>query len=133
VAAESYFTFEPVTKSLPAAQWGDELVPTLKNPALVDGLLTGYVIRPVPPDEPVDPPSVPLADLRAGAPLFTEQDAFDWQPLAPYQAGEQPLDLAAGAAARAAIAGKLLPDAAVDLNGLTPADFLLTPQVAAHV
>lgn len=133
VAAESYFRFEPVTKSLPAAQWGDELVPTLKKPARVDGLLTGYVIRPMPPDEPADPPSVPLADLRAGTPLFTERDAFDWQPLTPYQATGQPLDLAAGAATRAAIAGRLLPDATVDLNGLTPADFLLAPQVTAHV
>jgi hypothetical protein len=133
VAAESYFRFEPVTKSLPAAQWGDELVPTLKKPALVDGLLTGYIIRPVPPEEPAGPPSIPLADLRAGTPLFTEQDAFDWQPLAPYQGTDQPLDLAAGAQTRAAIAGKLLPGAIIDLGGLTPADFLLTPQVAAHV
>jgi hypothetical protein len=133
VAAESYFRFKSITKSLPAAQWGDELVPTLKKPALVDGLLTGYVIRPVPPDEPADPPSVPLADLRAGTPLFTEQDAFDWQPLAPYQGADQPLDLAAGTDARAAIAGKLLPGATIDLGGLTPADFLLKPQVAAHV
>jgi hypothetical protein len=133
VAAESYFRFKPVTKSLPAAQWGEELVPTLKKPALVEGLLTGYVIRPIPPDEPADPPSVPLADLRAGTPLFTEQDAFDWQPLAPYHGADQPLDLAAGTDARAAIAGKLLPGATIDLGGLTPADFLLTPQVAAHV
>jgi hypothetical protein len=76
---------------------------------------------------------VPLADLRAGTPLFTERDAFDWQPLAPYQATGRPLDLAAGAGARAAIAGKLLPGATIDLGGLAPADFLLTPQVAAHV
>jgi hypothetical protein len=134
VAAEAYFTFAPVTKSLPAALWGDELVPTLKKPPLVEDLLTGYVIRPLPPEEPADPPSLPLAALRAGTPLFTERDAFDWQPPAPFRpVPDAPLDLDGPASARAAIAGKLLPDAVVDLNGLTPADFLSTPQVAAHV
>jgi hypothetical protein len=134
VAAEAYFTFTPVTKSLPAALWGDELIPTLKKPALVDGLLTGYVIRPTPPREPADPPSLPLSALRAGTPLFTERDAFDWRPLAAFQPTPgRPLDLDGAADVRAAIAGKLLPDAVVDLAGLTAADFLLTPQVAAHV
>jgi hypothetical protein len=132
--AEQYFRYEPVTKDLPAALWGAELVPSLTKPALVKNLLTGYVIRAVRPAEPAHQPSVPLTDLQPLTALFTEQNAFAWRPLAPFQpAADQRLDLDAAAATRAAVAGKLLPDAVVDLNGLTAADFLQTPQVAAHV
>jgi hypothetical protein len=68
-------------------------------------------------------------DVPKSTPLFTENDAFDWHPLAGFTPSDRPLDLADGAAARTAIAGKLLPDAVIDLGGLTADDFLETPRV----
>jgi hypothetical protein len=133
VPAEEHFTFQPIAKDLPAALWGDDLLPNLAKPALVPNLLTGYVIRPVPPEEPADPPSIPLADLRAATPAFTEHHAFDWTPLAVFTAAPGPADPAPATAVRAGIAGKLCPGLDLDLNGFTHADFLDDPQVAAHV
>jgi hypothetical protein len=131
VPAGEHFTFEPVTKALPAALWGDELVPTLTKPVLVADLLTGYTVAPLPPDEPADPPALPMDELRAGAPMFIEDAAFDWHPLPAYILGGG-LDVTAGASVREAIAGKLLPGFDVDLAGLTAADFLVTPEVATR-
>ncbi len=125
VSAEADFVFEPVGKNLPAAQWGFDRTPTLTGPALMTGLLTGYVIRPLPPDEP-PPVTIPAPTPAA---LFTEADAFDWRPVRTYTAVADPFDPAQGADARLTIAGKLLPDAPIDLAGLTAADFLEPPQV----
>jgi hypothetical protein len=64
---------------------------------------------------------------------FTEEDAFDWADPPPFTpAGDQALDLSAGQAARAAVAAKLVPGWDIDLHGLTAADFLRAPEVAAH-
>lgn len=131
--AEQHFTFEPIAKDLPAAMWGDDLTPNLNKPALVENLLTGYLIKPVRATEPANQPSIPLADLQAATPAFTEHDAFDWTPLAEFTPTGGPADPGPASAVRTQIAGKLLPGLDLDLNGFTSADFLDDPQVAAHV
>ncbi|RCG31569.1 hypothetical protein DQ384_08325 [Sphaerisporangium album] len=135
--AETYFRFEPVGKNVPAAQWGDELTPSLTKPVLVENVLTGYVVRPVPAADAPEPTSLPRAALQSLTPVSVERGAFTWDPLPGFvPAADQTLDLASGAAARAAVAGKLLADAdlatELDLAGLTAADFLAAPKVAAH-
>ncbi|MEV4377154.1 DUF6603 domain-containing protein [Streptosporangium sp. NPDC049644] len=128
----SAFRFEPVGKSLPAALWGDRLTPSLGEPALRDDLLTGYVVRPNPPREPATIQSLPLSRLRAATSLFSDP-AFSWtKPSAFTRAADQRLDLAAGARARSAIAGKLLPGLGIDLNGLSATDFLQAPEVGSY-
>jgi hypothetical protein len=123
-AADQYFAFEPVTKNLPAAQWGGELTPTLTGPALIVGLLTGYLVRPVPAIEPTP------VTVEAVEPKPLASTTFTWKPLPPFQQTTAPFNLGAGAAARSRIAGKLLPGAELDLGGLNAADFLETPRVA---
>lgn len=133
VSAERYFRFDPVGKNLPAALWGDEVTPTLSKPALLENLLTGYRIRPLPPDQAGSPTVMPMTALQALTAAFTEENAFDWTDPPPFvRAGNQTLDLSAGQATRAAVAAKLLPGWDIDLHGLTPADFLSAPEVAAH-
>lgn len=128
----SAFRFEPVGKNLPAALWGDRLTPSLGEPALREDLLTGYVIRPNPPREPATIQSLPLSRLKAATSLSSDP-AFSWTDLPAFtRAADQRLDLAAGARARSAIAGKLLPDLGIDLNGLSATDFLQAPEVGSH-
>ncbi|GAA4198617.1 hypothetical protein GCM10022252_49400 [Streptosporangium oxazolinicum] len=130
--ANSAFRFDPVGKSLPAALWGDQLTPSLGKPALRDNLLTGYVIRPNPPREPATTQSLPLSRLKAATSLSSDP-AFSWTALPAFRrATGQALNLAAGAQARSAIAGKLLPDLRVDLNGLGATDFLQAPEVGSY-
>jgi hypothetical protein len=133
VSAERYFRFEPVGKNLPAALWGDEVTPTLSKPAIVKNLLTGYTIRPIPPEQAGAPAVMPMSALQALTAAFTEENAFDWtDPPAFARADDQTLDLSAGQATRTAVAAKLLPGWTIDLRGLTAADFLSAPEVAAR-
>jgi hypothetical protein len=132
-SAEGYFVFSPLGKDLPAALWGDELTPSLSRPALAENLLTGYTVRPLPPAQAGSPATVPVAALQALTAAFTEENAFDWVEPPPFvRAGDQTLDLSAGEATRGAVAAKLLPGWDVDLHGLTAADFLRAPEVAAR-
>ncbi|GAB2857467.1 hypothetical protein GCM10022221_66330 [Actinocorallia aurea] len=129
-SVEHLFRFEPVGKSLPAALWGSRLTPAVDAPALVENALTGYTIRPADP-EPGPSVAVPATELTAPAALFTERDAFAWIPRSPFRpAPGATADLAAGAQARAAIAARLLPGAALDLAGFTADDLLAAPEVA---
>ncbi|WP_436763054.1 DUF6603 domain-containing protein [Streptosporangium sp. V21-05] len=126
------FRFEPVGKNLPAALWGDRLTPSLGEPALRENLLTGYVVRPNPPREPDTVQSLPLSRLRAATSLSSDP-AFSWTAQPAFtRAADQTLNLAAGERARSAIAGKLLPDLRIDLNGLTATDFLQAPEVGSY-
>lgn len=84
--ADDGFRYQPVTKNLPAAMWGDRLLPAVTDPALVDDLLTGYTIRPLPPAEPATAPYLPRDVLRAATALDTQQNAYRWldrQPFVP--------------------------------------------------
>ncbi|MCD0453314.1 hypothetical protein LO762_29645 [Actinocorallia sp. API 0066] len=128
--AEALFQCAPVGRNLPAALWGEELTPSLGHAATRENLLTGYVVTPAPPLESA-PLVVPVAEF-APTDLAVEHHAFTWTPQ-PVRAAavDQTLDLTAGAAVRAAVAGALLPDLNLDLNGLSAADFLVAPEVLA--
>jgi len=136
------FTFDPVTKNLPSAMWGDRLQPSLNGPAVVPALLTGYTVRPLPPLEPADPPSLSRAALAPTA-LSVQDDAFGWvgwQPFVP--SGDDParreqviadtVTAAGPSAARAALAAVLLgAGVPIDLTGFDPGDFLAAPLTGA--
>ncbi|MEV4575645.1 DUF6603 domain-containing protein [Nonomuraea jabiensis] len=133
VAAETHFRYAPVGKDLPAALWGDELTPSLKKPALVKNVLTGYEITPLPPEEPATSAGLPLTALTSGA-ATPKQGAFSWRTQRPFQAAAQPaIDLSGTQEVRTAIAGKVLRGADLDLRGFTGEHFLETPEVAARV
>ncbi|WP_322111515.1 DUF6603 domain-containing protein, partial [Streptomyces shenzhenensis] len=142
--ADDGFRYEPVTKNLPAAMWGDRLLPSVTGPALVNDLLTGYTIRPLPPTEPVAPPFLPRDVLRATTALDTQQNAYRWvdrppfvpdgrDPAARRQEIADSVTAPATAAVRAAVAAAVLTDAAadgpLDLGGFDAAGFLVVPQV----
>ncbi|MFI6520895.1 DUF6603 domain-containing protein [Spirillospora sp. NPDC050679] len=130
---EQDFVFTPITKDLPAALWGDDFAPGLGADVLVPGLLTGYTVTAPPPRDFADPAPVPLAALQEATALATEHDAFGWQAqpgFAPAPSQVLDLDSDAVSAVRAAVAGKLLPGAPLDLHGLSAADFLEAPEVA---
>ncbi|GAA1514582.1 hypothetical protein GCM10009677_54750 [Sphaerisporangium rubeum] len=130
--ANGDFRFEPVGKNLPAALWGDRLTPSPDAPQLRENLLTGYVIRPNPPAEPTVTQRLPMAALTAATSLSTDP-VISWSPLPRFtRAADQRLSFEAGAAARTAIAGTLLPGLTLDLHGLSAADFLQAPEVAAN-
>ncbi|ROO86105.1 hypothetical protein EDD29_3668 [Actinocorallia herbida] len=128
--ATSLFRFEPAGKNLPAALWGTRLTPSLTDPALIENALTGYTITPVPPHSGRSV-TVLLADLTAPAALFTERNVPAWHPLPVFRSVPGAVaDPRSGAATRATIAGKLLPDADLDLAGFNSADLLAAPEVA---
>ncbi|WP_369226776.1 DUF6603 domain-containing protein [Streptomyces sp. R39] len=141
--ADDGFRYEPVTKNLPAAMWGDRLLPSVTGPALVDDLLTGYTIRPLPPAEPGTQPFLPRDVLRATTALDTQQNAYRWvdrppfvpdgrDPAARRQEIADSVTAPATAAVRAAVAAAVLTDAAddpLDLGGFDAAGFLVVPQV----
>jgi hypothetical protein len=139
--ADDWFEYRPITKSLPFALWGGVLRPALNQPQLVANMLTGYEIRPKAPLEPPSPPSIARAALQNPVPVFTEHDAFAWKAPAsfvPAPGGEvehrdtigRTIVARDAADTRAAIAGALLADAALDLAGFDTADFLAIPQVS---
>ncbi|WP_217554333.1 DUF6603 domain-containing protein [Streptomyces sp. GbtcB6] len=145
--ADDGFRYQPVTKNLPAAMWGDRLLPSVTDPALVDDLLTGYTIRPLPPAEPATPPYLPRAVLRATTALDTQQDAYRWldrQPFVPdgrdaaarRQAIADSVTAPDTAAVRSAVAAAVLTGAAdddpPDLGGFDAAGFLVVPQVGVE-
>ncbi|MFD8733381.1 DUF6603 domain-containing protein [Streptomyces sp. NPDC059618] len=145
--ADDGFRFEPVTKNLPAAMWGDRLLPSVTGPALIDDLLTGYTIRPLPPAEPATSPYLPRDVLRATTALDTQQNAYRWVDRPPFV--PDPRDAAARrqviadsatapatAAVRSAVAAAVLTGAAdevpLDLGGFDTAAFLVVPQVGVE-
>ncbi|MGI8331304.1 DUF6603 domain-containing protein [Actinomadura scrupuli] len=137
------FGYEPVGKKLPYALWGGELETSVRHPQLVGDLLTGYTVRPLPPTEPAAAATLPGAALSSLTPLFTERNAFAWAAAQPYvpsgtdeatRAGAITGGLADGglAATRAALRDAVLPDAEIDLTGVTAGLFHEIPQVAEH-
>jgi hypothetical protein len=142
--ADDGFRYEPVTKNLPAAMWGDRLRPSVTDPPLVGDLLTGYTIRPLPPAEPAAAPYLPRDVLRAATALETQRDAYRWvgrQQFTPdgrdaparRQAIADSVTAPGTAAVRWAVAAAVLADAtgddALDLGGFDAAGFLVVPQV----
>ncbi|MFJ6837091.1 DUF6603 domain-containing protein [Streptomyces sp. NPDC091209] len=142
--ADDGFRYEPVTKNLPAAMWGDRLRPSVTDPPLVGDLLTGYTIRPLPPAEPAAAPYLPRDVLRAATALETQQDAYRWvvrQQFTPdgrdatarRRAMADGITAPGTAAVRSAVAAAVLADAtgddALDLGGFDAAGFLVVPQV----
>ncbi|MET8136836.1 DUF6603 domain-containing protein [Streptomyces sp. NPDC005251] len=142
--ADDGFRYEPVTKNLPAAMWGDRLRPSVTDPPLIGDLLTGYTIRPLPPAEPDAAPFLPRAVLRATTALDTQRDAYRWvgrQPFTPdgrdaparRQVIADSISAPATAAVRSAVATAVLAgpagDDALDLVGFDAAGFLVVPQV----
>ncbi len=140
-AADDWFEYRPLTKSLPYALWGGVLRPALNQPQLVANMLTGYEIRPKAPLEPSNPPTIARSALQNPVPVFTEHDAFEWKAPAPFvvaPGGEIERRDAIGrtivaqevAARRQALAGALLADAVLDLGGFDTGDFLAIPLVS---
>ncbi len=140
-AADDWFEYRPLTKSLPYALWGGVLRPALNQPQLVANMLTGYEIRPKAPLEPSNPPTIARSALQNPVPVFTEHDAFEWKAPAPFVAtagSEVERRDAIGrtivaqevAARRQALAGALLADAVLDLGGFDTGDFLAIPLVS---
>ncbi|QIQ06059.1 DUF6603 domain-containing protein [Streptomyces liangshanensis] len=137
------FTYAPVRKNLPSALWGGSLKPSLGAAATVDGLLTGFTVRPLPPTEPAGPaPSLTRAALQEGTELVPPaDDAFRWLPPAPFAETGGPdgpglieADITAPgtADARYAIAAALLGEGVpIDLTGFRGGDFRAAPRVAA--
>ncbi|MFI0960707.1 DUF6603 domain-containing protein [Streptomyces sp. NPDC021080] len=145
--ADDGFRFEPVTKNLPAALWGNRLVPSVTDPALVADLLTGYTIRPLPPIEPATSPFLPRAVLRAATALDTQQDAYHWvdrpafvpdgrDAAARRQVIADSVTDPGTAAVRSAVATAVLNGAAdegpLNLGGFDAAGFLVVPQVGVE-
>ncbi|MFJ4831902.1 DUF6603 domain-containing protein [Streptomyces sp. NPDC088747] len=136
------FTYAPVRKNLPSALWGDNLKPSLSAAATVDGLLTGFTVRPLPPSEPTGPaPSLTRAALQDGTELTPPADeAFRWLPPAPFaETGgrdglgviEADITAPGTAAARSAIATALLgAGVPIDLTGFRSGDFRAVPRIA---
>lgn len=140
---DDLFVYETVGKSLPYALWGGNLAPSTSSPQLIDGLLTGYRLRPKPPVEPAGAPALPDSALKTTTPLFTERAAIAFT--APQEFAQSAEADAARAAAitrrlgdattastRSAIVDAVLKGATVDLAGFTTDQFLETPQVVAH-
>ncbi|MEW1777188.1 DUF6603 domain-containing protein [Streptomyces sp. NPDC086777] len=145
--ADDGFHYEPVTKNLPAAMWGDRLLPSVTDPALVDDLLTGYTIRPLPPVEPATPPYLPRDVLRATTALDTQQNAYRWLDRPPFvpdgrdaatrrQVIADSATAPETAAVRSAVAAAVLTGGAgddpLDLGGFDAAGFLVVPQVGVE-
>ena len=142
VAAGDRFHYEPVLKNLPFALWGTKLTPALSDPRLISQLLTGYTIRPVPPDEPAAPPWVTRSALQDATPL-TAGDVF--QPAVPpsFTADDggpehweeeivRGLTDPTVADARAAVVHAVLSGSDIDLNGADATGFHATPQVGSY-
>ncbi|WP_405888993.1 hypothetical protein OG762_39345 [Streptomyces sp. NBC_01136] len=145
--ADDGFRYQPVTKNLPAAMWGDRLLPAVTDPALVDDLLTGYTIRPLPPAEPATAPYLPRDVLRAATALDTQQNAYRWldrQPFVPdgrdaatrRQVIADSVTAPDTAAVRSAVAAAVLTGATgddpLDLGGFDADGFLVVPQVGVE-
>jgi hypothetical protein len=140
-AADDWFEYHPLTKSLPFALWGGVLRPALNQPQLVANMLTGYEVRPKAPLEPSNPPTIARSALQKPVPVFTEHDAFEWKAPAAFVAvpdDEIKRRDAIGrtivaqevAARRTTIASALLADAVLDLGGFDTGDFLAIPLVS---
>jgi hypothetical protein len=134
---DDLFTFTPVAKKLPYALWGGQLGASLDSPQLTDELLTGYLIRPLPPVEPPDAPSLPAAELQSLTPLFVERNAIVWTNQR--SSGSKPGDAARiiarltdprTATLRAKLVDKVLNGAPIDLDGFTADQFFETPRMA---
>ncbi|MFC6082835.1 DUF6603 domain-containing protein [Sphaerisporangium aureirubrum] len=142
-AVDDAFGYTPVRKNLPFALWGDKVTPSVNDPRLISDLLTGYEIRPLPPDEPASRPSVRRDALQAatslaerpGAIRLATPAAFTPDPGAP-RARETAIANAlsdpAVVAARAAIARAVLGDAPLDPYALEVTGLLETPQVGSY-
>ncbi|WP_340374425.1 DUF6603 domain-containing protein [Streptomyces sp. SS7] len=133
------FDFVPVGKHLPSALWGSEFGASLNRPQLVEELLTGYTVRPLPPKEPAVSATLPSAALQGATPLFTEPDAIRWAAAEPvrgtaHDAGAitAALGAPAVAAARAALVDAVLGGVPIDLAGFGVDQFLEVPQVVTH-
>jgi hypothetical protein len=138
--ADDRFRYTPVAKNLPAALWGEHTQPAVTDPALVDGLLTGYTVRPLPPAEPDTAAYLARDVLRAATALDTQEDAYRWVPRQPFtpDGGDGParrrviadtVTAPAAADVRSALWAGFGDGAALDLGGFDAADFLVVPQV----
>jgi hypothetical protein len=139
--AEDSFSFRPLTKSAPFALWGDQLRPSVNQPQLVEKLLAGYEIRPLPPREPSAPqPWIARSALQSATPVASEADAFNWTEPAAFVgaspddpvARERAIRAGIGAATKRAAIAALLPGVALDMGDFDDYDFLEVPQVAAQ-
>ncbi|NKZ04272.1 DUF6603 domain-containing protein [Actinomadura latina] len=137
---DDQFGYTPVGKNLPVALWGERLVPSATGPQLIDDMLGGYTIRPLPPTSPARSPWLSRAALQASTP-YSESRVIrlDAPPPVAVSGDDDARRQAAitasladpgTAAARAAAVAAVLPDAEIDLAGFDLADFHETPQVA---
>jgi hypothetical protein len=137
---DQLFDYTPVTKRLPSALWGGALQPSLDGQQLTGDLLAGYTMRPLPPQEPANSPSLPASALQDPTPLFTEHGAIAWGPPGQYRLSDASDQTRAAAITsgladpgpagiRSAIADAVLKGAAIDLRGFTATEFLQVPQV----
>ncbi|TDC19264.1 DUF6603 domain-containing protein [Actinomadura bangladeshensis] len=134
------FGYAPVGKNLPVALWGDRLVPSATGPQLIDGMLAGYTIRPLPPTSPARRPWLPRAALQASTPYSESRvirlDAPPPVAVSGDDAARRRAAITAvladpgTAAARSAAVAAVLPGAEIDLAGFDLAHFHETPQVA---
>jgi hypothetical protein len=138
--ADDRFRYTPVAKNLPAGLWGERTQPAVTDPALVEGLLTGYTVRPLPPAEPDTAAYLARDVLRAATALDTQEDAYRWVPRQPFtpDGGDGParrqviadtVTAPAAADVRSALWAGFGDGAALDLGGFDAADFLVVPQV----
>ncbi|WP_422769974.1 DUF6603 domain-containing protein [Plantactinospora sp. WMMC1484] len=141
--ADGDFDYVPVLKGLPYAQWGGRPTPSAGDPALVENLLTGYVVRPHAPAVPANSPWVDRAELQLGTDLYRRAGVIRLDPPPdPRVRDSSPAERAGTIASsigmptvRAAhtrVAAAVLPDAAVDLTPFDITEFHEIPQVAVH-
>ncbi|MFI6595403.1 DUF6603 domain-containing protein [Nonomuraea sp. NPDC050536] len=127
-SAESLFTFTPLRRNLPSALWSGVLAADVNAPQLVEDLLVGYVIRPVPPTTSGEPATLSGADLTADTPIFTVTGAFGATAAAEFPSTAGSLDGMADG--RAVVVQAVLPGA--PLTGDLLRDFYEMPRVSEH-
>ncbi|MFI7134087.1 DUF6603 domain-containing protein [Nonomuraea sp. NPDC050153] len=137
------FDFTPVRKNLPFALWGTKLAPSISDPRLVSGMLTGYQIRPIAASKPTNPPSLDRTELQAAGSLFDAYGAIDLAAPPPFTSTGDSARARADAimsslaepgvvAARASIAQALIAGAQLDLHGFDIAQYHEIPEVASY-
>jgi hypothetical protein len=87
-SAEQHFTFTPIIKRLPAALWGDKLVPALGDEDFVERALAGFEIRPAADAEPTAGTTVAKDDWQyADTPVAP---TYHWETGSPGPLGGDP-------------------------------------------
>ncbi|MFF3869733.1 DUF6603 domain-containing protein [Micromonospora sp. NPDC001898] len=127
------FAFEPVSKRVPRALWGESVTTRADPDPLIADSLAGFAITPIAPVLPaVDPPqSIP--DSQAGYSMEQIDQAFDlvdekvFRPAT--EQGRDAVDRALGSTKRDTLLADLGVDEQITVGGRTAAAFLVVPLV----